>query len=167
MQYRSISAEDIERIYEVAVTSYFHAYSGYIDNDFIQKYVDKNYATDKMKSVVELVKSGKHFFHVAVDEDIIGFCHIGDQGQGMELIRLYVHPDHIGKGIGKKLLQLAEQFVLTKELKSYFCLVHEKNKKGMDFYTMNGFRHIKEKDQRDEENMMLFYFEKIGDQNET
>ena len=44
---------------------------------------------------------------VALDKDrIIGFC---EHSLGCEIARMYVHPDHLRKGVGSRLLKVAEE----------------------------------------------------------
>ncbi|MEM8568400.1 MAG: GNAT family N-acetyltransferase [Bacteroidota bacterium] len=41
---------------------------------------------------------------VEVDSKVIGFCSIVEKPENYEILHLWILPDHIGKGIGKKLL---------------------------------------------------------------
>ena len=91
------------------------------------------------------------FFGVAVSSSqIVGFCNLGDRGQGMELLRIYLLPDFIGKGIGRNLLALGEKFAIARGHRTYFCCVHPDNELGKEFYRKSGFQHIPQRDLADE-----------------
>ncbi len=76
--------------------------------------------------------------YVAVEDDtIIGFVDMLPNG---ELTSLYVHPAHIGKGIGKLLLTFIEEIAKNKGMKKLHCQSSENAK---DFYRKHGYRIIK------------------------
>ena len=92
---------------------------------------------------------------------MIGFCNIAARGDKAELLKLYIEPDRIGKGLGKNLLKLGEEFIRSKGLNRYFTLVNKHNKIGVDFYLRNSFKHYPERDEDDEfESKALWYMEK-------
>lgn len=75
---------------------------------------------------------------VAVENDkIIGFC---DHGLNDELWGLYVHKDYIGKGIGSRLLKIAEN-----SLKKNGCkkITLKATITAKEFYKKQGYKVIK------------------------
>lgn len=151
VEYRSFIKEDADEVYAIALEAWRHTYKGIFDDEFIEKFVNENYAPKGLVSLVPNIESGKMFFDVAVDKShIIGFSNIGDRGQGWELFRIYLLPAYIGKGVGKRLLRLGEAFLRSKDANKYFCFVHKDNRLGINFYLRNGFRHLPEKDKEDE-----------------
>lgn len=72
-----------------------------------------------------------------VDEELVGFILLGAVGPGhpspLTIRALYVHPDHLGQGIGTALLDYAtgDMSVYTWALKG--------NDRGMKFWTSRGF----------------------------
>jgi ribosomal protein S18 acetylase RimI-like enzyme len=48
-------------------------------------------------------------------------------------------PKYIGKGIGRKLLQLGEEFLRAKMAKRYYVSAHRKNRLAVEFYIRSGF----------------------------
>jgi len=151
IKFRALREEDVEQVYEVALESWKYTYRDIFDPQFIENFVNRNYAPKVSVSLLPHIEAGQQFFHVAVSEDaVIGFCHIAETRQEMELLRIYLRPASIGKGTGVKLLELGEAFVKTKGYSTYFCFVHQNNETGKRFYLKNGFVHIPEKDQDDE-----------------
>ena len=87
---------------------------------------------------------GADWFYVALEDgDVIGYAHVGKRRAGWELFRIYLLPRYIGKGIGKRLMQLCEKALKGKRANSYFLFVHSGNKLGKAFYLRNGFIRVK------------------------
>jgi ribosomal protein S18 acetylase RimI-like enzyme len=66
------------------------------------------------------------------------------------LYRIYLLPAYIGQGIGRKLLEHGEKFLMEHGVNTYSCFVHKDNEIGKRFYVSRGFQHITEKDHDDE-----------------
>jgi ribosomal protein S18 acetylase RimI-like enzyme len=65
---------------------------------------------------------------------------------GWELVRIYVLPEYIGKGIGKRLLRLGENFLRRKKANEYCVFAHRRNRPAVRFYIRNGFTRVSRKD---------------------
>lgn len=151
---RELRDIDVQEVYEVALESWQHTYENIYPSDFIQNYVNKNYAPALLLRLLPLIQAGQHFFHIALARSrVVGFCHIAQTKQGMELFRIYLRPAYIGKGIGRTLLREGEEFIKSHGYHSYFCFVHKNNELGKSFYLRNGFTHLVENDQEDEWHM--------------
>jgi diamine N-acetyltransferase len=144
-------------IQAVALEAWRYTYRTIFDPEFIEDFVRRNYAPEGTVSLLPRIHSSDLFFHVAEqDSNIVGFCNIGLTERSAQLLRIYLLPSHIGQGLGRKLLHLGEEFVMTHSLSSYFCFVHKDNELGKRFYLRNNFIHITEKDHQDE-----WYVEKV------
>ena len=133
-------------MHDVALASWRYAYS-WLTPEFIVEWVGAAYGRAALDQARAAVHEGTTEFWVAAEgERVVGFAHVGDRGQGLELVRLYVLPSHIAKGIGTGLLWLAEQYVRRKGGNSYFCYVHPANERAMEFYRRKGFFHVPDKD---------------------
>jgi len=75
---------------------------------------------------------------VAVEEDrIIGFC---EHTFECELSRIYVHKDHLRKGVGSRLLEVAEASLEKQGCKEIRL---ESTVTAKDFYEKNGYKVIR------------------------
>ncbi|MED4600812.1 GNAT family N-acetyltransferase [Paenibacillus validus] len=63
------------------------------------------------------------------------------QGKAACIHRLAVHPDYQGMGLGKKLLQFAEQYTLTQGCSSIRLDVYSANETALAMYTRAGYMH--------------------------
>lgn len=81
----------------------------------------------------------KQQLYIALDgADIVGLMAI----EGDWLDHLYLHPDHIGKGIGSKLLDQAK--VQSDGYLKLYCFVE--NERGRRFYEERGFIEVSRSD---------------------
>ncbi len=150
IRYRRLQKEDLPSIREVASESWKHAYRNIFDDSYIKEWVEANYSLETLRSILSDSDSGKSFFYVAEsDRLVIGFCHIGDRGQGWELLRIYLLPDYMGTGIGTRFVQLGEHFLRTKKASKYVAFVHKDNLPAIGFYRRNDFVREPDLDKKD------------------
>jgi ribosomal protein S18 acetylase RimI-like enzyme len=131
----------------VALEAWQHTYRAIFDQQYIENFINQNYAPEVTISMLPLVQSGTMFFHAAQHgSKLVGFCNIGIDHQAAELYRIYLLPAYIGQGIGHRLLAAGEEFLSAQEIYTYFCFVHKDNQIGQRFYSRSGFQRIPEKD---------------------
>ena len=148
---RPITESDVPHIHPVALEAWQHTYRNIFEGQFIENFVNQNYAPKAILSLFPRLQSGTMCFYVAEHESkIIGFCNIGIDGQIAELYRIYLLPAYIGQGLGGRLLDRGEKFLLERGINTYFCYVHKDNELGKRFYVRSGFQHISQKDHNDE-----------------
>ena len=154
---RPFIANDAVLVQQVALKAWQFTYKCIYAETYIHRFIQENYHPKYAEHFAGDVRAGKIYFSVATNSsEVIGFCHIGNRGEGFELFRIYLLPSSIGNGIGTKLLTEGEAFLTEKACEKYFCYVHSKNEIGKQFYIKQGFVHIPEKDDAEE-----WYMEKI------
>lgn len=128
--------EDTTKLTQIALES--KAYWGY-SNDLIESWTEDLTVTSKM------IKEMKVFKFVE-SEIIAGFYILNTkkiENKNIELEFLFLHPNFIGKGIGKQLLHHA--FTEAKKLRSKsMTLLADPN--AEDFYNSQGFTVIDKKE---------------------
>lgn len=150
ISYRRLKKEDLLAVREVASESWKHAYRNIFDDSYINEWVEANYSLDTLRSFLNDSDTGKAFFYVAESEGrVIGFAHIGDRGNGWELLKIYLLPEHMGSGIGTRFIQLGEHFLRTKKAQKYIVFVHKDNLQAIGFYRRNDFVHDPDLDKKD------------------
>ncbi|MFQ3598566.1 MAG: formate dehydrogenase accessory sulfurtransferase FdhD [Chloroherpetonaceae bacterium] len=153
--FRTFEPKDAQGVYETALHSFRETYKNVFRDEMIEQMVRKDYEPDSLVKLIDKIESGDMCFYVALDgERVIGFCNFGFCDKGLELRRIYLHPDYIGKGVGKRLLELGENFALATGSEKYFCFVHKQNEIGKRFYFKNGFLHNDSEDSGDQWFMM-------------
>lgn len=155
IKFRTFEPQDAQGVYETALRSFQETYKSVFTDEMIEQMVRKDYEPESLLALLEKIQSGEMCFYVALDgERVIGFCNFGFCDKGLELRRIYLHPDYIGKGVGKRLLELGETFALATGSEKYFCFVHKQNEIGKRFYFKNGFFHNGSEDLGDQWFMM-------------
>lgn len=162
LKYRKLDIKDFEKIYNLALEAWNYAYKDIFTPSYIKDYVDKFYSEEVVQKQFPLVKKGEMFFEVAEEnKSIIGFCNIEiKDSDKAELLRIYLKPSYIGKGVGKKLLLHGEEFLISKAVKKLYCYAHKKNKLGRRFYLKNGFKITSEEPNELFNNECDYLFEK-------
>ncbi len=110
--YRQLTPADVEGVYTAALEAWQFTYRNIFDSDFIERFVQANYAPEYLLALTPLVLAGQMFFQMAVEQGAIaGFCQIGLTHRGGNLFRIYLRPASIGRGIGRTLLEQGEAFL--------------------------------------------------------
>ena len=145
IRYRTLRKRDVEQIQAVALKAWRHTYKNIYKPKTIRRYVSSYYSDESFANfVLPAIMKGADWFYVALEDgDVIGYAHVGKRRAGWELFRIYLLPRYIGKGIGKRLMQLCEKALKAKRANSYFLFVHSGNKLGKAFYLRNGFIRVK------------------------
>lgn len=159
--FRQIQKKDFQAIHDLALKGWRFAYRHLMEKD-VKKLVDRYYSHKSLERSLSSAKKRTGFFVLAFEKNkLLGFCSVGIRKKRAELYRIYIEPKRIGKGLGKKLLLLAERFLKRKTPKKYFTFVNKQNAIGIGFYLRNGFKQIPSKDKDDEfEPKALLYMEK-------
>jgi diamine N-acetyltransferase len=149
VRYRVLGKKDVPEIQAVALKAWTFAYRRYgLSINHIRRFVSERYSTDSFeKSVFPSIERGDSQFYLATDNgEIIGYSNVGRGVWSWELYRIYLLPEYIGRGVGKKLLLLAEDFLRSKKALKYHAYVWKENKAALDFYKRNGFVKLEGKD---------------------
>ncbi|WP_254521558.1 GNAT family N-acetyltransferase [Natrinema caseinilyticum] len=98
MNVRSATAADFGPITAVARATWHDTYDE-LEADVIDRTVDNWYTDDSMP----LEAPGTVVLVAEKDDDLVGFTHAVAQGEKADILRMYVHPDHQGEGVGSTL----------------------------------------------------------------
>jgi diamine N-acetyltransferase len=148
VRYRVLRKKDVAEVQAMALKAWTFAYRRYgLSLKHIRRFVSERYSSDSFeKTVFPSIKKGDSQFYLATDKGkIVGYSNAGPGIWSWELYRIYLLPEYIGKGVGKKLLLLAEDFLRSKKARKYHLSVWQENKAALDFYKRNGFVKLEAK----------------------
>ncbi|MFP8957312.1 GNAT family N-acetyltransferase [Natrialbaceae archaeon A-CW3] len=142
---RPATPADATDIRAVARASWHAAYDDFLGHDTVDAVTDDWYAVDRLRESIEAAES--HLFvcdmAVAADgHDIAGFVHVSPwtgQPETGHLKRLYVHPDHWGRGLGTTLLERGERALEQAGYERVRLEVFAQNDDGVGFYEARGY----------------------------
>jgi ribosomal protein S18 acetylase RimI-like enzyme len=141
MKLRLLKEVDVLSIQKLALKSWLFTYRKIYSKKSIRKQVADYYSDKNLQDTLLKIHQKKEYFIVAQDKSIVGYAHVGKTKGVWELLRIYVDPDLIGRGIGKKLLNKVELFLKSKNARKYIAHPHISNPIAINFYIKNGFYH--------------------------
>jgi len=83
------------------------------------------------------------------DEKIIGTIMAGSDGRRGHIYHLTVKPEHRGKGIGRKLLERAEEGLRKEGIRKVFLVAFKDNEAGNGFWEATGYKTREDLNYRD------------------
>lgn len=128
----------------VADRAWHHAYRDIYKPEEILKWLVENYSEKILEDHLSRISTDNSYqFLVSVcDNRITGFSEIKAGSGKAELLRIYLDPDFIGKGLGKSMLIIGENWLRTNNIQVLSLAVQKDNSLGLRFYFRNGFEII-------------------------
>jgi ribosomal protein S18 acetylase RimI-like enzyme len=143
--FREATPEDVEGLAKVQVLSWRMAYQGKIPASYLEAMT----IDQKAEEWIRILENNKTKTIVVqkTDKGIVGFVNFGNyrdddlpKEEVAEIRALYVHPEHLREGIGRKLAELAIQDCKKKGYKQVALWVLDSNESAQRFYQSLGFR---------------------------
>lgn len=138
---RNAKPDDAEAIQRVARASWHAAYDSILGADAVDEKVDSWYAPEKLVGD-DVEPDDRPFFVAVVEGDVVGFTEAvphPSESRIARLYRIYVHPDHWSRGIGRSLLERVESSLDERGFDRLQVSVLAKNHDAVEFYEAAGF----------------------------
>ncbi len=140
---RAIAAADAILVQEIAFQTWPDTFKEILSEEQITYMLNWMYDLELLKKQI----NGSHSFYLAEwEQKPIGFLgmehHHPDNGVA-KIHKIYILPDHQGKGVGKILLDHAIDIARTKGMSAIMLNVNRFNK-AVDFYAKHQFKVIRE-----------------------
>lgn len=139
---RTMGAEDIQQVQQVAKTSWNHTYAGIIPSKIQERFLESAYSDEIMSRRL----NGSYMYVAEVNQKVVGFVNFSPVKEDgiTELGAIYLYPEFQGKGIGTALLN--EGIKTIEGAKEFYINVEKENKSGTTFYIAKGFEVVSEFD---------------------
>lgn len=134
---RLAAPEDSDRLAEVHVRSWQHIYRGTFPDD----YLDTLDIERRARFFAERIGSGAPVFVAESEGEIVAFCWpapSSEEGWG-EILSIYAHPDHWGRGHGRALLEAGERHLRGEGFERVLLWVLDANTRAREFYERQGW----------------------------
>ena len=141
---RRAELADVEAIRQIGLTTWPVAYDGLVSPEFIENGLAQWWSPE---AVERGIRNGITLV-ASEGEQLVGMIGLGREEKHWVMWKLYVLPDHQGKGIGKALLDAAIK-ALPEGTTELFLDVLVGNEKAIGFYRANGFGEPSETPDRD------------------
>ena len=144
---RQTTFDDCALIYQLAVSSWKAAYSDLLSESQISYMLEMMYSE---KSLKRQMREG-HIFFIALFDDVpVGYISFHPKGEGLYILeKLYMLPQMQGKGMGRFLVEKAEEYILKQRSGQHFLFELNVNRenKAVGFYQQVGFHIAREVDE--------------------
>lgn len=129
---RAIS-EDAETIATIGRKSFTWAFGALYREDVLARYLEATYSVDKIAR--SLTKPGNVYFVAEAGGRVQGFLKLKEGGAAAwQVQKLYVDPDLIQGGIGRRLMQAGEDWMRRQGAASSWLVVYRRNDRAIRFY---------------------------------
>lgn len=148
---RHASPSDAALIADISRQSFYDTFAPDNTKEDMDKFLAEQFTRGALMMEVGMKE---HVFLLAyVDDSIAGYAKLSNRKrpleikeEAIEIARIYVLKDFIGKGVGKLLMDAAIGEAVKMEKEVVWLCVWEKNKRAIDFYTYRGFEKFGECD---------------------
>ncbi len=136
---------DIEHLKSIGKRTFYETFVKSNSKEDMQKYLADNFSTQILTS--ELNNPTSQFYFARVNNQVIGYLKINwaqsqtetNHDNALEIERIYVLKEYLGKQVGKILYNKALQVAQDKTLEYVWLGVWEHNPRAIRFYEKNGF----------------------------
>ena len=147
---RAATESDLSLLREIGVQTFSDSFREENAASNIEAYLESSFNSDQIRK--ELREEGTRFFLAFDDHTIAGYAKVrnnmpqsvGVSKNSIELQRIYVVKNYIGKGVGAKLMQTCLEFGTKNGFDDIWLGVWERNEKAMQFYFRWGFEKFGE-----------------------
>jgi len=148
MEIVSATIDDLSRYQELARQTFYDAYEPNTNPGDLQKYMAENFSDDVVRN--ELTDQHSAVFLLQDERQQIagyiklrwGTSHELLSGKSIELQRIYVHKEFYNKGLGKILLDHAEQYGRQNGFEWIWLCVWYENHGAIRFYERAGWKEF-------------------------
>ncbi len=136
---RPATPADVNGVTEVARYTWDITYAQSVATHNRRQFLDRAYTTHALR---EAIGRERGWFFVALQlEIVVGFAQYvrRSDGQG-ELVRIYVHPDHQRRGIGRSFLAMGLAEMAASGIHQCYVSAEANNEAACAFYEHFGFR---------------------------
>jgi len=140
MTVRSATADDVDAIRTIARDSWEVDYPEILSRETVEEAVEDWYGAEQVKNAIEAPLA---FLLVAErDGNPVGFLHGVLDGDTGAILRLYVHPDHRGEGVGTDLFDAIHSAFVDHDVDQIQGMVLAANEPGNSFYRHLGMEQV-------------------------
>ena len=141
MEIRPATPDDREAIRRVAREAWHDTYDA-LEAETIDETIDDWYGDESFERSLE--QPGTAVLVAEREGDVVGFTHGVVHGDEGDVLRMYVHPDHQGEGIGTALHERLREDLEDFNMNRMRAIDLESNDASREFYEGLGFERTDE-----------------------
>ena len=145
IEIKKVTINDIDILQKISRQTFSETFSSKNTEEDMNIYLDEGLSNDRL--TMELNDNNAEFYFAKLDNNVIGYLKINfgqsqtelQDGNGIEIERIYVLKDYHGKRIGQLLYNQAIKIARQKNVNYVWLGVWEENPRAIKFYKKNGF----------------------------
>lgn len=145
---RPVMLEEAALLQELSRLTYRDTFQGTTSDENLQEHLDIAYALPRLEKELKDPEVAYYFYQEG--EDLLGYLrlNVGSaqtesiHDNSLEIERIYIHPDHKGRGLGQELMNFALDQAQKLGKTAIWLGVWEFNGPALGFYQKNGFRQV-------------------------
>lgn len=145
---RVCSEKDTDIIVFLGRKTFYDTFAEMNTEENMNLYLDSTYSKEKIRK--EFSETGSVFFLAEIDKTPVGFAKVKDsdipeglnEQRPLEIERVYAIKDHIGRGVGRKLMEACLDHARKNNYDSLWLGVWEHNARAISFYRTWGFEEF-------------------------
>lgn len=146
MHIKRLNISDLENLRKISIQTFRETFEEVNSEEDMQKYIEENLNTDKLK--IELENPNSEFFFAENENEILGYLKLNFKNaqtenldeHHFEIERIYVLKAFLGQKIGQILFDKALEIGKENKLDFVWLGVWEENHRALRFYEKNGFK---------------------------
>ncbi|MBU3660236.1 MAG: GNAT family N-acetyltransferase [Flavobacteriales bacterium] len=142
---QKISLNNLETLQAISSLTFYETFAEVNTKENMSNYLENELSLEKLR--LELSNPFSEFYFAYCKKEVIGYLKINFESaqteqktaNSLEIERIYVRKEYLGKNIGQSLLEAAFQIARAKDLENVWLGVWEENKRAIRFYEKNDF----------------------------
>ena len=142
---KKATLSDVEKLQAISKQTFYEAFATVNTEENMLKYLEESFSVEKLTT--ELSDTNSEFYFASLSHTIIGYLKLNTGSSqtdikdenALEIERIYVLQEFLGKKVGQLLYQKAIEVAKEKKVHYVWLGVWEKNARAINFYRKNGF----------------------------
>jgi ribosomal protein S18 acetylase RimI-like enzyme len=138
-------SSDLKKLQTLSRQTFFETFALQNTEENMRMFLDKEFAEEKLKR--EISNPESEFYFAQMNNSSVGYLKINfgnaqtelKESRGVEIERIYVLKEFLGKNVGQILFDKALQVAKERKMNYIWLGVWEKNPRAIRFYEKNGF----------------------------
>ncbi len=147
---QKITLNEVEGLQKISRLTFYETFAAVNTEENMLRYLEKDLSLERLSE--ELSNPNSEFYLAYLENEVIGYLKINCESaqteqktaNSIEIERIYVQKEFLGKNIGQLLLEHAFQIAKEKGNENVWLGVWEENKRAIRFYQKFGFEEFDE-----------------------
>jgi ribosomal protein S18 acetylase RimI-like enzyme len=145
IEIKRIASNDVVALQNISSQTFIETFAEVNTSENMTSYLAEEFSLEKLSS--ELINPNIEYYFASIGKEVIGYLKLNfgiaqkelQNENSLEIERIYVSKEYLGKQVGQLLLGKAIAIANDKKLDFIWLGVWEKNQRAIRFYEKNGF----------------------------